>query len=143
MLSFSIKGMQINRAYIFLINWKTYIINDYSKWTNDSTDKMTDHVSKVCLPQLFKIILKHPKRTGNYCILSSLWHIYQPFYFWNKRCEMPQKNTTQIVIKKYSYHDRSIVKYLGILEVRVLQRKPWLIISLTSAMLLKENCSLT
>lgn len=91
MLSFSIKGMQINRAYIFLINWKTYIINDYSKWTNDCTDKMTDHVSKVCLPQLFKIILKHPKRTGNYCILSSLWHIYQPFYFWNKRCEMPQK----------------------------------------------------
>lgn len=43
------KGLQINPAYIFLINWKINIINDYSKWTNDCIDKMTDftHVSKT------------------------------------------------------------------------------------------------
>lgn len=36
------------------------------------------------------------------------------FIFETKDVKCLEKNhTTQIVIKKYSYHDRSIVKYLG------------------------------
>lgn len=96
MLSFSIKDMQIIRAYIFLINWKTCIINDYSKWTNDSTGKMTD-VSKVCLPQLFKIILKHSKRTNRQLLYFVITLTHLPtILFLKQKMWNAWKKTTQL-----------------------------------------------
>lgn len=50
MSSFSTEGTQINPACTFFINWKFGIINDYSKWTNNSNGKMTDQCVYIVYP---------------------------------------------------------------------------------------------
>lgn len=96
MLSFSIKGMQINRICIFLINWKTYIINDYSKWIMTVLVKWLIDVSKVCLPQLFTIILKHQKRTNIITLyfVITLIHLPTILFLKQKMLNAWKKKTT-------------------------------------------------